>query len=91
MDVGKVKGWLQLARPPVNARKYEKTEFEESVKVAIEAVEKQVPKKPVYDCKSTPFRCPSCMLVLDAVVGQKTSYCIRCGQAIDWKGVLYDV
>lgn len=52
---------------------------------------KQIPKKPTYDCKSIPFRCPNCVLALDAVIGLETSYCPRCGQAIDWKGVIYDV
>jgi len=63
------------------------TEFSYSLpplKVAIKALEKQIPKKPTVkkSCKVNAFtlRCPNCEAVL-----QSDSPCCRyCGQALDW-------
>lgn len=81
-----VKGWLQLARPPVNAHKYEKIEFEASVNAAIEVMEKHVPKKEKHN------NCPSCGTSNRFIIenlgnpkGHPVVYCWNCGQAIDWR------
>lgn len=55
-------------------------------RIAVESLEKQLPKKPVGDLNSVPhYRCPNCN---DAIVvyehGYKLPYCHWCGQAIDW-------
>ena len=54
--------------------------------VAINALEKQIPKKPIFESEQTsPFGvddvpyCPSCRCDLPEV-----SYCEKCGQALDW-------
>lgn len=54
---------------------------------AVEALEKQVPKKPIFEREQTsPFGvddipyCPNCKCDLPEV-----SYCEKCGQAIDWE------
>ena len=68
-------------------------EEKEAFKTAFEALEKQIPKKPE---KSDHWRlCPNCYekygFSYDYLVGMKQrghediSYCLGCGQAIDWK------
>lgn len=53
---------------------------------AINALEKQIPKKPTGDLHSVPhYRCPVCK---NAVVMYEDStrfpHCHHCGQALDW-------
>lgn len=63
-----------------------------ALKIAIEALEKQIPKKPllVPDGKSKiyTFKCPTCGQAMYRV----RLFCDDCGQAIDWsKGAdIYD-
>lgn len=45
------------------------------IALAIEALEKQIPKKPIED-----YYCPSC----NAIAGKTYHYCWCCGQALDW-------
>ena len=57
-------------------------------KLAIEALEKQIPKKPLHMHKN--YYCPICkedgwMLWDDAVPNDMDEYCGKCGQAIDWR------
>ena len=61
-----------------------------SLEIAIEALEKQIPKKPKEveekdeeEFYYLAFTCPSCD---EAVVGQpyRPNFCKHCGQAIDW-------
>ena len=57
--------------------------------VAIEAFEKQIPKKPVYDetirknGKKVRYHiiCPGCYSFSPGIGDE---HCVRCGQAIDW-------
>lgn len=53
--------------------------------MAIEALEKQIPKKPnkhVEDIIDEYYSCPKCMNnELDDIFD---NYCPRCGQALDW-------
>lgn len=59
---------------------------------AIEALEKQIPKKPNIERQGicSVFRCPDCNKVLinkyndEFVVGEKEEFCCECGQHIDW-------
>ena len=50
-------------------------------KLAIEALEKQIPKFP-YDTVS----CPLCKIEveLQPIDIEQVTYCLHCGQAIDW-------
>ena len=52
--------------------------------LAIEAMEKQIPKKPIIkkSCKVNAFTliCPNC----GAVLQSDSPHCRHCGQAIDW-------
>ena len=62
-------------------------EFESALALAISALEKQIPKKPLHMHKN--YYCPICkedgwMLWDDAVPNDMDKYCGKCGQAIDW-------
>ena len=60
----------------------------EKVNLALKALEKQIPKKPLHMHKN--YYCPICkedgwMLWDDAVPNDMDKYCGKCGQAIDWE------
>ena len=62
-------------------------EFESALELAILALEKQIPKKPLHMHKN--YYCPICkedgwMLWDDAIPNDMDKYCGKCGQAIDW-------
>lgn len=62
-------------------------EFESALALAIEALEKQIPKKPLHMHKN--YYCPICkedgwMMWDDAIPNDMDKYCGMCGQAIDW-------
>ena len=54
---------------------------EEACLLACEALEKQIPKKP-YDI----VHCPLCKIEveLQPIDTEQVTYCLHCGQAIDW-------
>ena len=56
-------------------------EFESALALAIEALYKQIPKKP-YDI----VHCPLCKIEveLQPIDTEQVTYCLHCGQAIDW-------
>ena len=63
-------------------------EFENALALAIDALEKQIPKKPLHMHKN--YYCPICkedgwMLWDDAIPNDMDEYCGKCGQAIDWE------
>lgn len=58
----------------------------EAEQIAIEALEKQIPKTPKIfkDIYMQPdYLCPVC----DADVDTEWDYCAGCGQALNWEGV----
>ena len=62
----------------------------EALNKAVEAIEKQIPKKPLHMHKN--YYCPICkedgwMLWDDAVPNDMDNYCGKCGQAIDWSDI----
>ena len=53
----------------------------------IEALEKQIPKKPIiktnaYNKKF--YECPNCRIDIEDVIFSPYKYCRKCGQHIDW-------
>ena len=59
----------------------------DTIDMAINALEKQIPKKPLHMHKN--YYCPICkengwMLWDDAIPNDMDEYCGKCGQAIDW-------
>ena len=62
--------------------------YSEAIEVAIEALEKQIPKKPREAVQSGFFWCPACSKAIKMrIEGSKIniSYCPFCGQALDWR------
>ena len=58
-------------------------------KLAIEALEKQIPKKPIHYNDSVPHdRCPNCHNAVKVFCdAHNYHYCLYCGQAIDWRDI----
>ena len=61
----------------------ERSIFAEALEVAIQALEKQIPKKPDFTEDKEFALCPCCngKGLLD-----KQKYCDNCGQKLDWSG-----
>ena len=67
-------------------------EYYEAIELAVEALEKQMPKKPIYsDYDDNGFgdvipytaKCPVCGYEFDFGTWNENHHCI-CGQALDW-------
>ena len=59
---------------------------DEAVRMAIDALEKQIPKKPMYIDGDYDFPlCPKCRLLVGE--NEEENYCSVCGQALDWEGI----
>lgn len=60
-------------------------DYTEAFEVAIKALEKQVPKKPLKSERKIRycevFKCPSCGCEFS---GRVSKFCFRCGQKFDW-------
>lgn len=62
----------------------------EKVALALEAMEKQVPKKPIlfvsdrHDYLHAAYKCPNCKDEVETV-NDGEPYCSRCGQALLWE------
>ena len=57
------------------------SEFDDAIYAAIEALEKQTPKKPVK------LNCPRCGFDRIDNSWWVFTYCPQCGQRIDWEGI----
>jgi uncharacterized protein with PIN domain len=56
---------------------------DKTLTLAIEALEKQIPKEPKIHCADSKFRhyeCPSC----SRLYWERSDYCDCCGQALKW-------
>lgn len=57
----------------------------DAINVAIEVLEKQIPKKPIDVITSdNEFICMICPCCQEVAVEFNDAYCKRCGQKIDW-------
>ena len=70
-------------------------EYYEAIELAVEALEKQIPKKPIYsDYDDNGFgdvipytaKCPVCGYEFDFGTWHENHHCI-CGQALDWEEI----
>ena len=72
-------------------------EYYEAIELAVEALEKQMPKKPNYvpdddTCVYYHWECPECgnyysysiRKTFGVLYNNSVSYCSRCGQALNW-------
>ena len=62
----------------------------EALNKAVEALERQIPKKPLHMHKN--YYCPVCkedgwILWDDAIPNDMDNYCGKCGQTIDWSDI----
>ena len=56
-------------------------DFVEEIEMAINALEKQIPKKPT-PYKGFEGKCTCCGVIF---LDRSTNYCGNCGQALDWR------
>ena len=55
----------------------------EPLRLAIKALERQIPKKPIYGAAN--IKCPNCgATLLYYFYSFKIDYCDECGQRLDW-------
>ena len=71
---------IEYAKENILAYTSEMAEFKV---LAIEALEKQIPKKPIDNTKRELFECPTCGRVIVTYYAGERHHC-KCGQAIDW-------
>ena len=55
-------------------------------KIVSEALEKQIPKKPIDNIKQEWFECPTCGKIVQVYYVGKRPNC-RCGQILDWSDI----
>ena len=55
-----------------------------AIERAIEALGKQIPKKPIWDKWNGEYHCGLCGVIMEAEYYYKRNFCGNCGQAIDW-------
>lgn len=60
--------------------------FQDVCKIAVKALEKQIPKKPrLNDSDYAYFECDSCgTAIAYSFEPEEHKYCLHCGQALDW-------
>ena len=71
--IGEIKSVIEISDP---------VEFDEAIDMAIEALEKQAPKKFEW-IDSFHFRCPTCNAIYS--LGDAFMFCKHCGQLKDFK------
>ena len=80
---------LSLNNPKGTPLNSTKEELLEAIGVAVQALEKQVPKKAKNSGERIPFEwyCPTCgeLLCDDGYKDTDIKYCDQCGQALDWE------
>lgn len=95
MDVKEAVEFLQSRIAIIAVYKPELEDYKNALEVAVDALEKQVPKKPINKTKldDTASRayencniivCPTCGRRLK--LKSKGRYCDKCGQKLDWGG-----
>lgn len=87
-----LKGLKEIFVPVLIENNYEglgksdSKEFAETMDLAVEALEKQIPKKPIYHgkCFATNYTCPVCGRLYwgKEYIG---NHCDSCGQKLDWE------
>lgn len=68
-------------------QQFTSSEFDDAIYTAIEALEKQIPKKPVDNPKTGWFECPNCGLIVWICYGTGETHHCDCGQRLDWEGI----
>lgn len=77
---------INIQKPVVGCKEYKKP-LMHAYEMAIEALEKQIPKKVIFEDDGEVLLCPNCNIDL---MGSLTDpdhdpyYCFECGQALKW-------
>ena len=74
---------IKFAKETILAYTSEMAEFKA---LAVEALEKQVPKKPIDNIEREWFECPTCGRFIVTYHAGKRHHC-KCGQALNWEGI----
>ena len=74
---------IKFAKENVLAYTSEMAEFKA---LAIEALEKQVPKKPIDNIEREWFECPTCGRFIVTYHAGERHHC-KCGQTLNWEGI----
>ena len=74
---------IKFAKETILAYTSEMAEFKV---LAIEALEKQIPKKPIDNIEREWFECPTCGRVIVTYYAGERHHC-KCGQALNWEGI----
>lgn len=69
---------------PVFPLQIEYQDWLTAMAVVREALEKQIPKKPVNNHEYKWFECPTCGLIVGTYYSIEEKHHCKCGQAIDW-------
>lgn len=73
-----------LTNTPIRAKENH-TEYSKALHVALDALSKQIPQKPIEDgYYDEPCVCPNCGQPLNYI--ELVKRCRTCGQAISWEG-----
>ena len=66
---------------------------DEAVRIALDAIEKQIPQKPIGEYRSVlHYICPNCNCTVKLYYDSPIfPYCKHCGQAIDWSEVKNEI
>lgn len=77
----------KISCTPLMRSEYEHGELKEALSMAIEALEKQIPKEPklIETYPNNLHLCPSCGSTFITRYDGAMNYCNNCGQAIDWR------
>ena len=74
---------IKFAKENILAYTSEMAEFKA---LAIEALEKQTPKKPIDNIKREWFECPTCGRFIVTYHAGERHHC-KCGQTLNWEGI----
>lgn len=61
-------------------------EYREALELAVKALEKQIPKKPIIYPGTNRADCPICIKTVRGIGKPFGKHCAGCGQKLDWEG-----
>lgn len=61
------------------------TEYPEEIEIAVAALEKQIPKKPITHEGTNRVDCPICGATVRGIKEPFGDWCSKCGQRLDWE------
>lgn len=62
-------------------------EVAKTIDIAVDALDKRIPKKPIKDKRYTKELCPVCNDFVRLYAGTPMNFCCNCGQSLDWGDV----